>query len=86
VRENKLYIRAKDAHEELYDLEVDPAESRDLSKSPQFGDHLVRFRESMRRIDLDAQRLESLRRLSEKNRVARVRGSEPDGGIRHNDL
>jgi arylsulfatase A-like enzyme len=43
------YIRGGDGREELYDLENDPAESRDLARSPERLATLERFRASLRR-------------------------------------
>jgi hypothetical protein len=57
----KLYIRNKDGREELYDIETDPAESHDLSKSTNSQPLLIRFRDRMHQIDCEAQNAEMSR-------------------------
>jgi arylsulfatase A-like enzyme len=42
------YIRGGDGREELYDLNRDPAEERDLAKKPELAETLGRFREKVR--------------------------------------
>jgi arylsulfatase A-like enzyme len=57
----KVYIRNKDGSEEFYDLETDPGESRDLSKSSDAAGVLGRFRDEMKRIDERAVAVENSR-------------------------
>jgi arylsulfatase A-like enzyme len=52
--QGKLYIRNKDGREELYDIEADPAESHDLSKTANSQTLLIRFRDRMHQIDIEA--------------------------------
>jgi arylsulfatase A-like enzyme len=85
LKANKLYIRKKDGHEELYDLAIDPAELRDLSGSADVQPVLAHFRETMNRIDVEAERLESHRRSDRKNAGA-GRVTDLEGGGFQNDL
>jgi arylsulfatase A-like enzyme len=86
VEANKLYIRKKDGHEELYDLATDPAESRDLTSSADVQPLLAHFRETMHRIDLEAESLERQRRSNRKTAGAGGRVSDVEGGGIQNDL
>jgi hypothetical protein len=85
VEANKLYIRKKDGREELYDLAIDPAELQDLSASADLQPVLAHFRETMHRIDLEAESLERQRRSDRKN-VGASRISDLEGGGLQNDL
>jgi arylsulfatase A-like enzyme len=67
VHHNKLYIRKKDGREELYDLATDPTESRDISRSPESQELMVRFRRMMERVDAEAEVLEQIRRATRKH-------------------
>ena len=51
AEEDKLYIRHKDGREELFDLESDPKEAADLSRSATAQPALTRFREALRKIE-----------------------------------
>ena len=70
----KVYIRNKDGTEELYDHATDPAESRDLSRSPEAADLLSLFRDQMKSIDQQAvvefQRLRSQAKSSKGKHTA----------------
>ena len=86
LKENKLYIRKKDGHEELYDLATDPAESRDLVGSSDFQSLLARFREAMHRIDRKAETLERQRRSDRKPGETAGKVSNLDSGALPHDL
>lgn len=66
VAGSTLYIRKKDGSEELYDLAVDPAELHDMGGDPQARPILLRFRDAMHRIDIEAEDLERQRRANHK--------------------
>jgi arylsulfatase A-like enzyme len=57
----KVYIRNKDGTEELYDQASDPAESRNLSNSPDSAAFLEVFRDRMKWIDQQAVTAENRR-------------------------
>jgi arylsulfatase A-like enzyme len=59
----KLYIRNKDGREELYDIDTDPAEAHDLSKTANAQPLVIRFRDTMHRIDIEAHEIEMRRGL-----------------------
>jgi hypothetical protein len=50
VADGKAYIRNGDGVEELYDLEKDPGETRDLAGAPECARELGRFRDELRRL------------------------------------
>jgi arylsulfatase A-like enzyme len=66
VENGKLYIRNKDGREELYDIIADPAESRDLSSTPDAQARLIRFREKLAQIDERAVKLQERARVAGK--------------------
>jgi arylsulfatase A-like enzyme len=83
---NKLYIRKKDGREELYDLASDPAELHDLSGTAKDQPVLAHLRETLHRIDLQAETLERQRRSDRKKAGAGGRVLDLDGGGLQNDL
>ena len=83
---NKLYIRKKDGREELYDLASDPAELHDLSGTAKDQPVLAHLRETLHRIDVQAETLERHRRSDRKKTGAGGRVLDLDGGGLQNDL